>query len=157
MKTLVLGLGNPILSDDGVGIHVVRAAAGRLPQRPDLHLVEAGVGGLRLLETIAGYERLILVDAICTPGGSPGAIHRLRRDDLRASLHAGSTHDLTFSGALAFGRGLGMTLPADDDIIIFAIEAGDVLTFGEALTPAVAEAVPHAVEAVLDELLGEET
>jgi hydrogenase maturation protease len=148
---LVLGLGNPILCDDGIGIHVVRAAAERC-RCNDVAFAEASVGGVRLLEVIAGYERVIIVDAMQTPDGNPGDIHRLHLGDLHASLHSGSTHDLTLAGALALGRGLDMVLPADEDIVIIAIEAEDVLTFGEACTPAVAAAIPRAVEAVLAEL-----
>jgi hydrogenase maturation protease len=154
---LVLGLGNPILSDDGVGIHVVQAVATRWTgvarsAGASVEFKEASAGGLRLLEVIAGYDRLILVDAILTPNGAPGQIHRLTPDDLRTSLHAGSTHDLSFQGALAWGRRMGMALPPDDAITIIAVEAEDVLTFGEALTSAVAAALPDAVEAVLAEL-----
>jgi hydrogenase maturation protease len=148
---LVLGLGNPILSDDGVGIHVVRAVAARWTG-DGVQFQEASVGGLRLLEVIAGYDRLILVDAIQTPDGTPGHVYHLTPDDLRKSLHAGSTHDLSFEGALAWGRRMGMALPPDDAIRLIAVEAEDVLTFGEALTPAVAAALPDAAEAVLAEL-----
>ena len=148
---LVLGLGNSILSDDGVGIHVVRAVAAQWTGN-GVDFQEASVGGLRLLEVIAGYDRLILVDAIQTPDGAPGQIYRLTSDDLRTSLHAGSTHDFSFQGALAWGRQMGMALPPDDAITIIAVEAEDVLTFGEALMPAVAAALPDAVEALLAEL-----
>jgi hydrogenase maturation protease len=151
LKTLLLGLGNPILTDDGVGIHVVRAVAARWTG-DGVEFQEAAVGGLRLLEVIAGYDRLILVDAMQTPDGAPGHIFRLTPADLRKSLHAGSTHDLSFQGALAWGRQIGMALPPDGAITIIAVEAEDVLTFGEALTPAVASALPDAVEAVLAEL-----
>ena len=137
MNTLVLGLGNPILTDDGIGVYVVRAVADQW-SGDGVDFQEACVGGLRLLEVIAGYERLILVDAIQTPDGAPGQIHRLSTDDLHKSLHAGSTHDLSFQGALAWGRRIGMMLPPDDAITIIAVEAEDILTFGEALTPAVA-------------------
>jgi len=147
----VLGLGNPILTDDGVGIHVVRAMAAQC-QRDDVTFAEASVGGLRLLDVIAGYERDVLVDAIQTRDGRAGDIHRLHPNDLRASLHSGSTHDLSLTGALALGRGLGLTLPGDEAITILAIEVEDVLTFGEACTPAVAAAIPRAVEVVLAEL-----
>jgi len=147
----VLGLGNPILTDDGVGIHVVRAMAAQC-QRDDVTFAEASVGGLRLLDVIAGYERVVLVDAIQTRDGRAGDIHRLHPNDLRASLHSGSTHDLSLTGALALGRGLGLTLPGDEAITILAIEVEDVLTFGEACTPAVAAAIPRAVEVVLAEL-----
>lgn len=152
-KTLVLGLGNPILTDDGAGVHVVRAVQSRLASH-DSHIefAEASVGGMRLLGIIAGYERVIIVDAIQTPGGSLGEIHRLHPGDLRASLHAGSTHDLSLTAALALGREMGMALPADEDIVIIAVEAEDVLTFGEECTPAVAAAIPRAVEAVIAEL-----
>jgi hydrogenase maturation protease len=149
-----LGLGNPILTDDGIGIHVVRQVAARCAHE-DVAYAEASVGGLRLLEVIAGYERLILVDAIQTPGGKPGTIYRLRPGAVRASLHSGSTHDVSLPGALALGRKMGLTLPGDEDIVIIAIETENVLTFGEACTPTVAAAIPRAMEAVLSELWGE--
>jgi hydrogenase maturation protease len=151
VNTLVLGLGNTILTDDGVGIHVVRSLAASHP-RDGVTYAEASVGGLRLLDSIAGYERVILVDAIRTAEGRPGDIYRLHPSALRASLHSGSTHDLSLPGALALGRRLQMTLPDDEDLIIVAIEVEDVLTFGEQCTPAVAAAIPRAAEAVLEEL-----
>jgi hydrogenase maturation protease len=154
-NTLVLGLGNPILTDDGVGIHVVRAVAACLPNAqcpiPDSppSFAEASVGGLRLLDHLAGYDRVILVDAIQTSGGRPGDVYRLGPGDLQASLHSSSTHDLSLPAALELGRRLGMRLPGDDDLILLAVEVEDVLTFGEICTPAVARAIPRAMEAVL--------
>ena len=151
MKTLVLGMGNTILCDDGIGIYVTQVVAGRC-QRDDVDFCEASVGGLRLLDAIGGYERIIMVDAIQTPDGKPGDVYRLHPNDVRASLHSGSTHDLSLPGALALGRGMGLTLPKDEDFVIIAIEAEDVLTFGEECTPTVEAAIPRAVEAVLAEL-----
>ena len=148
---MVLGLGNPILSDDGVGIYVVRAVAAQC-QLDDVTFTEASVGGLRLLDAIAGYEWVIMVDAIQTRDGKPGDIHRLHPNDLRASLHSGSTHDLSLPGALALGRGMGMMLPDDEAIVIIAIEVEDVLTFGEECTPVVQVAISTAVDMVLQEL-----
>jgi hydrogenase maturation protease len=152
MKTLVLGLGNPILTDDGVGIHVVRAAASRRSPSNSVAFAEASVGGLRLLDLLAGYERVIMVDAIQTRGRQPGDIYRIGPCDLQASLHSGSTHDLSLPGALDLGRRLGMKLPGDKDLMILAVEVEDVLTFGETCTPAVTRAIPHAVEIMLAEL-----
>lgn len=151
MKTLVLGMGNTILCDDGIGIYVTRAVAERF-QRDDVTFAEASVGGMRLLDVIAGYDRIVMVDAIKTAEGKPGDIYRLSPNDLKVSLHSGSTHDLSLPGALALGRGMGMNVPKDEDFIIIAIEVEDAWTFGEACTPAVAEAVPRVVEAVLAEL-----
>ena len=148
MKTLISGIGNPILTDDGVGVYVVR----ELVQRPpcdDVDVAEASVGGMRLLSVIAGYERVILVDAIQTPGGRPGDIIHLRSDDLRCSMHAGCTHDLSLAGTLALGRGLGMDLPNDEHFQIVAIQVEDVLTFSEKCTPAVEAAIPRAVAEIV--------
>ena len=150
MKTLVLGLGNTILSDDGVGIYVSRQAAATCP-RNDITFAEASVGGLRLLELLAGQDRVIIVDAIQTPGARPGELHCLHPSDLRASLHAGSSHDLSLPGALALGRSLGLPLPRDEEITILAVEADDVLTFGETCTEQVQAAIPQAVQRVLEE------
>jgi hydrogenase maturation protease len=150
-KTLVLGMGNPILCDDGVGLLVAKAAAARCP-RNDVAFAEASVGGVRLLNVIEGYRRVIMVDAMKTPEGTPGELHRLHPNDLPASLHASSTHDVSLPGALALGRRLGLTLPEDEGLVIIGIEVEDVQTFGEECTPAVMEAIPRAVEAVLAEL-----
>ena len=147
-KTLILGLGNPILTDDGVGIHVVRAVAAHVRQA-DLVIAEASVGGLRLLDTLTGHERVILVDAIQTPDGRAGQVYLLHPNDLRASLHSGSTHDLSLPGALALGHQLGLVLPTDEAVTIVAVEVEDVLTFGESCTPAVAAAIPRVVEMVM--------
>ena len=163
MRTLVLGLGNPILTDDGVGIHVVRAVASRCSPGNDLAFAEASVGndlafaeasvgGLRLLDLLVGYERVILVDAIQTRGSQPGEIHRLGLRQLPACLHSGSTHDLSLPAALELGRRLGMKLPRDEDLTILAVEVEDVLSFGESCTPAVAKAILPAAEATLGAL-----
>jgi hydrogenase maturation protease len=154
LKTLVLGLGNPILTDDGIGIHVVRQVAARSLPNPAT-CVEASVGGLRLLEIIAGYDRVIMVDAIQTLDGKPGDIYRLAPGDLKASLHSGSTHDLSLPGALHLGRSMGMELPRDEAIVIIAVEVEDALTFSEECTSEVAASIPRAMEAVLAELEGE--
>lgn len=151
-RTLVLGLGNPILTDDGVGIHVVRAAAAQYAPADAVTFAEASVGGLRLLDALAGYERVILVDAIQTSGGRSGDVYQLAASDLLASLHSGSTHDMSLNTALDLGRRLGMKLPGDGDIVILAVEVEDVLTFSDSCTQAVARAIPRAMEAVRAQL-----
>ena len=151
-KTLVLGLGNPILTDDGVGIQVVRAAAARRSPTDSVTFAEASVGGLRLLDFLAGYDRVVMVDAIQSHDGQPGEIYRLGPGDLPVSIHSGSTHDLSLPEALTLGRRLGMALPEDQGIVILAVEVEDILTFGDSCTPAIIAAIPRAVEAVLAQL-----
>jgi hydrogenase maturation protease len=148
-KTLILGLGNPILSDDGVGCRVAAALKDRLAGR-EVDVLEAGVAGLDSLDLLAGYDRAIIIDAIQTASGTPGRISRLETEALAATRHSGTPHDVNLATALELGRRLGLPLP--EQIIIFAIEALDVTSFGETCTPAVAAAVPACVEMVVREL-----
>jgi hydrogenase maturation protease len=148
MKTLVVGLGNPILSDDGIGIRVAQTVRERVTD-PEVEFLEASLGGLRLAEQLEGYDRAILIDAIQTRGGTPGAIYRLTLDDI-PSYNADGAHDASLKTALQLIGQQGGKTP--DDIAIVAIEAVNMLDFGETLTPAVQAAIPAAVQAVLEAL-----
>jgi hydrogenase maturation protease len=156
MNTLVIGLGNPILTDDGVGVRVAYAVEELLGAAAvqDVVVTEAGVGGLRLMEMMIGYDRVILIDALAVQNGErPGTIHRLTLDDLRdisPTQHSASAHDTSLVTALEAGYLLDMRLPKD--IVIYAIEVENVTDFNDEPTAAVAEAVPAAAAAVLSEL-----
>jgi len=149
VKTLLIGLGNPIMGDDGVGIYVVRAVRERY-HAGELSIVEASLAGLDLLDMLAGYDRVIVVDAIQTTVGKAGQIFRLKPADFDAVGHSGSPHGIDFTTALKLGEKLGMSLPRE--IVIFGIEAGDATTFSEECTPRVQEAIPVAVDMVIREL-----
>jgi len=150
VKTLVLGLGNPLLTDDGVGLRVARELRSRLMGRPDVVVEEDYWGGLRLMERMVGYDRSIVIDAVCG-GDTPGTVRCLRVQDMKTQ-HTASAHDATLSTALRFGHRVGAALPALDDVLIVAVEAADVTSFGEECTPQVDAAIPRAVETVLREL-----
>ena len=161
MKTLVVGLGNPILTDDGVGVKVAyeveKAVSTSAPDNGsdgDIDVIEASAGGLRLMELTIGYDRLILVDAFTASNGNkPGTIHRLTYDDLRdisPTQHSTCAHDTSFVTALEMGRTLGLKLPTR--ITIYGIEVENLMDFGDEPTPAVAAAIPEAAAAVLSEL-----
>jgi hydrogenase maturation protease len=154
MKTLVVGLGNPILTDDGVGVKVAEAVQVALPPNSRVDVTEVSVGGLRLMETMLGYDRVILIDALIQGSDNkPGTIHRMSLDDLRSispTQHSASAHDTTLVTALEMGQWMGLYLP--EEIIIYAVEVENVLVFGEQPTPAVAKAIPRVTAAVLAEL-----
>jgi hydrogenase maturation protease len=150
MKTLVLGLGNPLLRDDAVGLHVARRLQSLLAGMPEVEVDEDYRGGLRLMERLIGFDRAIIVDAICS-GARPGTLHRLDPDGV-PTQHSASAHDANLRTALDLGRRAGAQLPADDGITLIGIEASDVLSFEESLTPSVEAAVPGAVRLILDEL-----
>jgi hydrogenase maturation protease len=146
-KTLILGLGNPILRDDSIGLRVVRALADHIPADPSIEIDEDYWGGLRLMERMVGYERVIIIDAIQT-GAKPGSLHWLAPGDIPTQRSA-SVHDLNLPTALEFGRQAGARLPQDGEILLIGIEVEDIQTFDEGLTPHVEEALPKAVNAVL--------
>jgi hydrogenase maturation protease len=151
-KTLVLGLGNPILSDDGIGCHVATALKDRLKE-PEADVLETSLAGLDILDLLAGYDRAIIIDAIQTVGGKAGHIYRLDLEAFRATQHAASPHDVNFATALELGNQLGLALPSQIDI--FAIEAADTSRFSEECTPEVAEAIPLCVDMIVQELKGD--
>jgi hydrogenase maturation protease len=146
-RTLILGLGNPILRDDAVGLHVARQVRADLGSDPNLEVVEESVGGLRLMERMIGFDRAIVIDALRS-GAAPGTVVTLDARTMRTQ-HSASSHDVNLPTALALGRRSGARLPADDQIVIIAVEVVDVETFGEELTEAVAAAVPRAAARVL--------
>jgi hydrogenase maturation protease len=150
MKTLVIGLGNPLVTDDSVGLRIAAELKTRLAGRPDVEVGEDYWGGLRLMERLVGSDRAIVIDAICT-GAPPGTIHCLTPDAIPTQRSA-SAHDVNLPTALALGRQAGLPLPEERNILLVGIEAEDVLNFGESCTPAVAAAVPRAVEMVLQTL-----
>jgi len=152
MKTLILGLGNPILSDDGVGIQVARALEGRLNQQ-EVTVMETSMAGLNLLDLLVKFDRVIIVDAIQTIGGKAGQIYRLEPSTFDATRHAATPHDVNFATALELGNRLGLALP--QQITIFAIEVEDVITFSEECTPKVREAIPVCVKMVIQGLNGD--
>jgi hydrogenase maturation protease len=142
-------MGNSLLSDDGVGLHVAAELKNRLNE-PEITIIETGVAGLGLLDLLIGYERAIIIDAIQTVGGKAGQIYRLDPGAFDTALHTASAHGIDFTTALKFGKKLGLPLPRE--IVIFAIEALDVSTFSEKCSPEVTQAIPTCVEIVLQEL-----
>jgi hydrogenase maturation protease len=145
MRTLLLGLGNPILKDDAVGLKVVRKLGENMTEK-DVHVEEASFANIEILETIGPYNRLIIVDSIKTGRGRPGELYSLSLEDLQRTLHLCCPHDINLATALELGKRLGMHVPGE--IRIYAIEVEDNQTFSETCTPSVEEAIPRIVEEI---------
>jgi hydrogenase maturation protease len=156
MRTVVLGMGNPILTDDSVGLRVAQAVSGWLgtpegaPFSASVRVEESSLAGFSLLDLLAGQERAIIVDSIITREGVPGAIYRLAVDDFTTTVRLHSPHDINLFTALELGKQLGIEMPSD--VVILAIEAADTSTFGEGCTPTVEAAIPGALQAVISEI-----
>lgn len=155
MATLVIGMGNPLLGDDGVGWRVAaeieqRCLAGPLPAHQRVEIDFQAVGGLRLMERMTGYDRAILIDALTTGSVLPGSLTCLKVDDLPqpGGNHLASAHDATLLTAIEVGRAMGARLP--QHIWVVGIEAQRIYDFTEELSPAVEAAIPEAVQKVMD-------
>jgi len=151
MKTLVLGIGNPILSDDGVGIRVAQEVGKKLND-PHITVAETSAAGLSLLDSIVGYDRVVIIDAVQTKKGQVGQIYRMKPEDFSFAKHFSSPHQINLVTALELGKMLDLDMP--QEISIFAVEAKDVSNFSERCTPEVARAIPEVVKMVLEELVG---
>lgn len=150
MKTIVLGVGNPILRDDGVGIHVIEEMRKRRLNDSDVSFDTAFTGGLNLLDMIRGYEKVILVDAITEQKSTPGEVKRLSIHSA-TSLHSSNPHELSLAEALTLAKDFGdSSLPKE--IILIGIVVRQAHDFGEQLSTEVQCAVPTAVRMVLSEL-----
>jgi hydrogenase maturation protease len=142
-------LGNPILSDDGVGNRIAEILQREISD-PEVTATETNAVGLNLLDLLVGYQRAIIIDAVKTREGKVGQVYRLTPENLRISQHLCSPHDVDFTSTLELGKRLGLSLP--DEIIILAVEVADITNFSESLTPEVEKAVPEVIQMVLDEL-----
>jgi hydrogenase maturation protease len=150
---LVMGIGNILLRDEGVGVHVVmelqrQVADGLLEVAPGTRFVDGGTLGLELLPLFAGASALILVDAV-NMGGAPGAVSVIRGDAIEGTL-AGhvSPHQVGIADLVAAARLMG-AMPAAASLV--GIEPARI-DIGLDLTPEVAAALPGAVRAVCVEL-----
>ena len=149
MKTLVLGTGNPILSDDGVGIKVAQEVGEKLND-PQITAAATSAAGLSLLDSIVGYDKVIIIDAIQTEEGNTGQIYRMGLQDFSSAKHFSSPHQINLVTALELGKMLDLAMP--QKITIFAVEAKDITNFSEKCTPEVERAIPEVVKMVLEEL-----
>ncbi len=159
IATIIVGLGNPILGDDGVGWHVAEQVLEKIQDNPpagtEVVVEFLSLGGLSLMEHLIGYDRAIIIDAIGTGAGPHGSVHSFPLDRLpdNSGGHLTAIHDTSLQTALRVGRSMGAHLP--QDITIVGVESPYVYDFSDSLTPPVSAAVPEAVQMVLGILYAE--
>jgi len=150
---LIIGLGNPILGDDGVGWVVAREVETRLGEsRHSIEVDCLALGGLSLMERLVGYQCVILIDSLNTGQRPQGSVITFTLEDMVDLNHGHSSaaHDTSLKTALEVGRKLDAILPADKDVHVVAIEAQHIYDFKEELSPVIAAAVLTAVQQVFD-------
>ena len=144
MNTLILGIGNPILTDDRVGIKIARKLK---EEKPELEVVETSEAGITLLDLIVGYNKLIIIDSIRTEKGKPGDLYKLGLEDLKPAKDFSSSHGIGIATAFELGQRLGYSMPRHTSI--YAVEIKDNTTFGEKCTREVKEKIPFITKQII--------
>jgi len=151
MRTLVLGIGNSILGDDGVGVRVAREVAARVKDG-NVDVRDVSVDGLNLFDFILGYDKLVVIDAIVTEDGAVGDVFRIVPEKVcDPSRSAISPHHFNLATTLEIGKKL---FPAQipRDVVLYAVEAEEATAVSEEMTREVEQAVPRAADLVMEEI-----
>ncbi len=149
-KIIVCGIGNLLLRDEGVGIHVINELQ-KLSLPKNVEVRDCATRGMDALDELEGTDKAIIVDAVKL-GDKPGTVYRFTLDELERddrTLRMMSFHDLDLLTAIKIGRS---TYDLPEDVVIIGIEPERANEYSMELTPEVAKAVPKAVQAVLSEI-----
>ena len=148
-RLTIIGLGNEMLSDDGLGIRVVRELKNRLDDR-SVAFEELSVGGLQLFDYLIGTEECIIVDAIKTGTQPAGTLLRFVQTADNEPVTLTSSHQIDLGQILGLARFMGAPLPKR--LTVYGIEADDITTFRETCTTQVSQAIPKLVEAICNDV-----
>jgi hydrogenase maturation protease len=147
MKILILGMGNPILSDDGVGLSIAEKL------RDSIHGADVAISsmiGLELFDLILGYDTLFIVDAMTTKGGEAGALKKISEHDQCGTLHLFSSHGLNIFELMELGARCGLEMPHLK--AVYGIEIGSEVAFGGSLSTALSEKLPAIIEEITTDI-----
>jgi hydrogenase maturation protease len=148
-ETVVLGVGSPLMGDDGLGVEVVNALGERWAASPELQFLDGGVWGMLLFPYIESASKLLIVDVIRN-GRVPGTLIRLERDEIPRHLRTKlSPHQIDLSEVLALAELRGTFPP---EAVALGIEPAEV-ELQEGLSPVVRASVPELMAAVERQLL----
>jgi len=147
---LAVGIGNPIMGDDGVGIHVLKRLKEKTPPSADLDFKELSVGGIKLVEEILGYRTVFIIDSI-DAASSVGSINEFSPEQFNDTYHDSSPHAVNFITALELYRKLQPNrIP--EKIRIFTIDINTQFLFKEMLTPRIQAAASRLTELLANEI-----
>ena len=142
-KTLILGLGNPILSDDGIGLVVAERLKGRVG---GVDVISTPLTGLHLLDLMVGYDALFLIDAMITTESPPGELKFISPDEV--SLPTLSSHGFNLLEILKLGKKLGLSVP--ELKWVYGITIGRSPAFGEEPSPELMAKVESMASQIAD-------
>ena len=148
MKVMVLGVGNILLKDEGLGVRVVERLKAAYTFPENVELVDGGTAGLDLLPVVEGFDRLIIVDTVKT-SEPPGSIFRFTPDDIGVKVpYKTSLHQIGMVEVFAIAEALGRKM----DAVIIGVQPEDMSSWGLDMTPTIEAKVPEVMALVLKEL-----
>ena len=150
MKTIILGVGNQILGDDGVGVHIANELKKQI-QDPNITVDEAVTGGMNLLELLLGYDKAIIIDAVKSENGENGEVKRIPLSNF-STMHSCNPHDVSLIEAIEVAKKMGEGRIPKEIIVIGIMMKEIPCEFGEKLSNKIAAAVPLAVDMTLNEI-----
>ncbi len=141
ISVAVLGLGNPVLADDAVGLHVAAEVERLLGENPiaGVTVLTSTRAGFELINLLTGFTHALIIDCLELPYPCPGHIRRLDLGSLSGSARLVGVHDISVADAFELASTLGTGMPGT--VEIYAVEGGDTQTLSEEMTPAIAAAV----------------
>jgi len=150
-STVVLGLGNPLMGDEGIGVHLVEQLARTAAQYPSVDFLDAGTGGLSVLHYIEGRRKAVVIDCAFMDE-EPGVIRRFTPDQVRSRkvLAHQSLHEADLMQVLAVARQLGQ---GPEQVVLFGIQPERV-ELGQGLSPTLTDKIDEYISLILDELKG---
>ncbi|MEM9821840.1 MAG: hydrogenase maturation protease [Bacteroidota bacterium] len=126
-KTAVLGFGNPVRADDGVGIYVIEQLKKQLGVQENISIFDMGTSAFEMLFQLKGHEKIILVDAVINTGEPVGTTYKLPASEIEAEIEEDPMvflHSLKWSQALSYAKKiLGEEYPQDIDVYLIAIDS----------------------------------
>jgi hydrogenase maturation protease len=151
--TLIIGLGNPILGDDGIGWVIAEELEKKIEESPELFNGEfefkfLSLGGLSLMENLVGFSKVFLFDSIHSGSYPKGTIFSLPLSGLPnlSSGHSTAVHDTSLANALEVGRMIDLILP--NEIWVIGIETDEIYTFSEDISVELTEAIPKVMKII---------
>jgi hydrogenase maturation protease len=149
-STVVLGLGNPLMADEGIGVYLVQRLSRVAEQHPDVEFIDAGTGGMSVLHWIEGRRKAILVDCAFM-GAAPGTIRRFTPEEVRSAktLAHQSLHEGDLLRILALAEQLGQR---PEEVVIFGIEP-ETVELGQGLSDTLVEKVEQYLLEIEAELI----
>ena len=135
-KIIVVGLGNKVLGDDGIGAYLITDLQREL-NLDSLSFQISVNGGMEIIDLLNNYQKAFILDGIRTAEGNPGDIYIMDSDDYMETLHISNVHDVDFKTALKLAEKINLRMP--EKITIIAVEVMEDKVFNEFLTPSLME------------------